>query len=134
MDKCLLCLETDLEFELNIKVDSIQWEEFNIECIIGKHLWPINNIESYKWMCHICWKELLNFHKFYTRLENAHAGLLKVNSENVKLETSHNESPLLTEQAEQIFSKTKEINKEPLFEDRLETDILMNPSMPTYQN
>uniref|UniRef100_A0A1A9WK05 C2H2-type domain-containing protein n=1 Tax=Glossina brevipalpis TaxID=37001 RepID=A0A1A9WK05_9MUSC len=131
MDKCLLCLETDLEFELNIKVDSIQWEEFNIECIIEKHLWPINNIESYKWMCHICWKELLNFHKFYTRLENAHASLLKVNSENIKLETSHNESPLLTEQAEQMFSEAKEINKEALFEDSLETDILMNPSMPT---
>uniref|UniRef100_A0A1A9VTA2 C2H2-type domain-containing protein n=1 Tax=Glossina austeni TaxID=7395 RepID=A0A1A9VTA2_GLOAU len=134
MDKCLLCLETDLEFEPNIKVDSREWEELNIEYIIEKHLWPINNIESYQWMCHTCWKELHDFHKFYTRLETVRVSLLKVNSENIKLETSRNGSPILAplpaEQTEQMVSESKEIDKEALFEDSLETEMLINP-IPT---
>ncbi|KAL9915945.1 uncharacterized protein ACN2A1_002438 [Glossina fuscipes fuscipes] len=132
MDKCLLCLETDLEFEPNIKVGSTQWEELNIKNIIEKHLWSINNIESYQWICHTCWKELHDFHKFYSRLEIARVSLLKVNSENIKLETSRNGSPIPppAERTEQMVSEAREIDK-ALFEDSLETEMLINPSIPT---
>ncbi|KAL9915323.1 uncharacterized protein LOC119635909 [Glossina fuscipes] len=90
-----------------------------------------------QWICHTCWKELHGFHKFYTRLgtETASVSLLNVNSENIKLEISCNGSPILApppaEQTEQMVSETKEIDKEALFEDSLETEILINPSIPT---
>ncbi|XP_073823765.1 uncharacterized protein [Musca autumnalis] len=70
---CLLCLETKLEDETKcIKVDSIQWQEFEIKRLIEKHLWPMESLPPTSCICHLCWEELYDFHKFYMRIEQTH--------------------------------------------------------------
>lgn len=47
MDSCLLCLETNKNFNEAIKVNSEQWNKQNIKLLIEKHLWPMVNQVEY---------------------------------------------------------------------------------------
>ncbi|XP_065366827.1 zinc finger protein Xfin-like [Calliphora vicina] len=82
MENCLLCMESR-------KVDCIEvnseiWNQQEIQFLIEKHFWPMDTIKVSCWICLECAQELRNFHKFYTRIEQAHtnlAGLVKLEDE-----------------------------------------------------
>ncbi|XP_037824139.1 zinc finger protein 208-like [Lucilia sericata] len=96
MKGCLLCLEIRQDLVGCIQVDSIKWQELNVQNLIEKHFWPMEAIQiSGSWLCTGCWQELYDFHKFYVRVEEAHAelgtSLKKVESICLKSDEAQNE-------------------------------------------
>ncbi|XP_013102629.1 zinc finger protein 391-like [Stomoxys calcitrans] len=87
--ECLLCLNTDSNY---IGEDSIEWSEWNIKQLVDQHLWAIEPNISPSCLCMNCWNELNGFHKFFTRIQEAHTNILlcEIKSEFDPLEDNKN--------------------------------------------
>ncbi|XP_013116977.1 transcription factor grauzone [Stomoxys calcitrans] len=116
MVECILCLKSTNEWSPSecLQVDSTQWEELEIRKLIDKHLWPIDTITTQSCLCPICWGELNGFHRFYTRIEEAHNDFKSL----LKTETD----PLQEEE-----NKPKDL----LLENLLEPEIVIGQTLDT---
>lgn len=70
MNRCLLCLGTNVGNECCIQINSIDWQNLNIENIINKHLWSVvsygkNEMETYPSLYEILFDVISNFDMFY---------------------------------------------------------------------
>ncbi|TMW39183.1 hypothetical protein DOY81_015737, partial [Sarcophaga bullata] len=74
MDSCILCLEINKHFVDSIKINSGEWQEYQVAELIEKHFWPLDSLQTSlsSGLCLLCWQELNSFHKFYVRIEEAH--------------------------------------------------------------
>ncbi|KAM7343083.1 uncharacterized protein ACRADG_010230 [Cochliomyia hominivorax] len=88
MKSCLLCLQIITDKDKYIPYNSPQWIEFNIQTIIEKHLWPIDNSDTVLGVCSTCWCQLYDFHIFYTKIKDAQERNIKIDIEEPKLNKS----------------------------------------------
>ncbi|KAM7341945.1 uncharacterized protein ACRADG_009538 [Cochliomyia hominivorax] len=72
MEGCILCLEINKELIDAITINSKEWHELNVLNLIEKHLWSMEYLRNFNWLCSNCWKELLGFHKFYQHIKETH--------------------------------------------------------------
>ncbi|XP_065358027.1 transcription factor grauzone-like [Calliphora vicina] len=72
---CLLCFKVSENIKEILTVNSADWQEQNIQHIVEKYLWKMEHIKIDSHVCLTCWKELYNFHRFYTEIEKSHKHL-----------------------------------------------------------
>ncbi|XP_011295773.1 transcription factor grauzone [Musca domestica] len=77
MDICIVCLESNGDILSRLTAGSMEWNKYNVQQIIEKHLWwwhikAINEELNPKWICNECWSRLWSFHTFFLRVQKSH--------------------------------------------------------------
>ncbi|XP_073824109.1 transcription factor grauzone-like [Musca autumnalis] len=77
MDVCIVCLETNEDVLSRLKAGSMEWNKYNVQKVIEKHLWwwyfnVMDKEINSKWICNECWSQISSFHKFFLRVQKSH--------------------------------------------------------------
>ncbi|XP_013104799.1 transcription factor grauzone [Stomoxys calcitrans] len=105
MDNCMVCLESNGDVYSRLSINSDEWNKYNVQHIIEKHLWWWTK-NHFSWICHECWSSLWSFHTFYLRVQK---------SQNMQFLTLISGEPTKAEEADDDENVTE--NPEELYED-----------------